>query len=493
MKTFIALITFFSPLILHAQGKDTCSCSGDFEYIVNKITNDYVGYADKTATPEAKERLARLTDSLRPIAASTPLSGCYRVMRSWLGFFKDKHLNVYPHYTPPKLDDHTSYGKNISIDCSRLEKEWQKHLAQLDNIEGIWGSPWGDTIAIVKQKDSFIGIAASDSREWKKGNVVFEFSKPVNGSHYTFKKHTRVKGRPSYTGEASIDKNIMELHGERYLYKLYPEPTLKHDELKEYRMRFPNGANTRCTFSFLSDSTAFIRISLFDNYGRKFVDSICTHFHDRITNTPNLIIDLRGNGGGTDLAFQSLLSLIYTHAYYAKGVEELASEGNIAQYENVLKSSRLTKENEEALRYQVEEMKKVKGSFYIRTPDRWVERDTTYASLKRVGIIINGSVASSGEQFLLRAKNSAKCLLFGAEPTAGVLDYSSAYPIELPSCYGELNFPSSRSRRLPEYPIDNIGIAPDVKIMLKPNYQLYDDVDSWVLFVQNYMENWWEL
>ncbi len=78
-------------------------------------------------------------------------------------------------------------------------------------------------------------------------------------------------------GEASISKDILEIHGEYYMRKQYPKPSLKHDESKEYRMKFPNGANARSTFSFLNDSTAFFRISTFGDYGRKFVDSICTH------------------------------------------------------------------------------------------------------------------------------------------------------------------------------------------------------------------------
>lgn len=323
--------------------------------------------------------------------------------------------------------------------------------------------------------------------------MAFEFSKQANGDHYSFKKHTRAEGRSPYSGEASIDKNIIELHGELYMYKLYPDTPLKHDISKGYRMRYPNGNNVRFTFSSLNDSTLFIRIPSFSEYRQRFIDSIFNHFYDRLTNTPNLIIDLRGNGGGTDLAFQSILPFIYTHPFYTKGVEELASEGNIAEYEKALATGNVKKGYEEQLKRQIEDMIKVKGDFYIRTPDRWIKYNTMYAYPKRVGIIINGGVASSGEHFLLYAKNSTKCMLFGAEPTAGVLDYSSAYSLELPSGYGKLSFPTSRSRRLPEYPIDHIGIAPDVKIMLKPNYQLYDDVDSWVLFVQNYMENWWKL
>jgi C-terminal processing protease CtpA/Prc len=105
-----------------------------------------------------------------------------------------------------------------------------------------------------------------------------------------------------------------------------------------------------------------------------------------------------------------------------------------------------------------------------------------------VGIIINDGVASSAEQFLLDAKQSSKVLLFGNCNTAGVLDYSNAITEKLPSGKFELTFPMTRSRRLPDHPIDNIGISPDVYVPYPANYQLFDRLDQWVYFVKDYLE-----
>ena len=101
---------------------------------------------------------------------------------------------------------------------------------------------------------------------------------------------------------------------------------------------------------------------------------------------------------------------------------------------------------------------------------------------------MNENNGSSAEQFLLSAQNSSKVVLFGANNTAGVLDYSNITPKTLPSGKYELWLPATRSRRLPDNPIDNIGIAPDIIIPLEPQKQLYDKLDSWVYFVKNYLE-----
>lgn len=114
--------------------------------------------------------------------------------------------------------------------------------------------------------------------------------------------------------------------------------------------------------------------------------------------------------------------------------------------------------------------------------------DSVYLNPKKVGIIINEENGSSAEQFLLAAKNSKKVTLFGNHNTAGVLDYSNAVFEEFPSGKFKLTFPMPRSQRLPEYPIDNIGITPDIIIPFPSTEQLYDKLDDWVYFVKNYLE-----
>ena len=76
----------------------------------------------------------------------------------------------------------------------------------------------------------------------------------------------------------------------------------------------------------------------------------------------------------------------------------------------------------------------------------------------------------------------------GNSNTAGVLDYSNAIGENLPSNKFELVFPMTRSRRLPDHPIDNIGISPDVYIPYTTTRQLFDRLDQWVYFVKDYLE-----
>ena len=94
------------------------------------------------------------------------------------------------------------------------------------------------------------------------------------------------------------------------------------------------------------------------------------------------------------------------------------------------------------------------------TPVDVERRDTVYAYPARVGIVTDERNGSTAEQFLLDARQSLKVKTFGV-PTAGVLDVSNMNFVESPCGDYELGYSISRSYRLPDLPIDDIGVQPD--------------------------------
>ena len=79
----------------------------------------------------------------------------------------------------------------------------------------------------------------------------------------------------------------------------------------------------------------------------------------------------------------------------------------------------------------------------------------------RVAILVDDRCASSCEEFLLIARQSFSVKLVG-QSTFGSLDYSNLRPYDLPSGQRVLWYATSRSMRLPNYPVDLGGIPPDV-------------------------------
>ncbi len=239
------------------------------------------------------------------------------------------------------------------------------------------------------------------------------------------------------------------------------------------------------------DSTALLfRIPDFSWSSKPIIDSLIRTNYDLIAKTPILIIDLRGNGGGIDYSYLELLPFLYTHPYESKGVEWLASERNIEIFEHSLKEGKIKKEQVENTKALISIMKANQGKFIAteETKTDTVERDSVFTYPQKVGLIVNDFCASSCEQFILAGKNSSKTTVFGTN-TLGVLDYSNSVPVSLPMENIYLRYPMTRSQRLPENPIDNIGIEPDVRINLPDNLNLKSDIDDWVLFVKEYLEN----
>lgn len=464
----------------------TNECIKDFDYLVQKIKADYPGYSDKVTTKTASE-LNGLEQELRKKIQLYPDS-CSKYLSTYTDWFKDHHLRI------SRL--RTSSNANISkpeLNYNFISADSLKALQFKKNSpEGIWHSYRGD-IAIVKSTNDkdFVGVSIS-YRNYKESQVVFTLT-AENQSEYSLISYPYYSNFNPTSGKASIrlNGNVIELHDDTRLVRKTNSETYDNALLFSYIPEFPNGSNIYPLAMQLSDSTFYLRITTFgDERGNKLTKK---HWKE-IISSPNLIIDIRNNRGGQDNYYSLLSDLIYTQPYESKGIEWYATKNIIKMYEDAIKNGDI-RDGEEGIRWTktlITEMKKNTGGFVIHPMmpiDKIVTKDTVYAYPKRVGIIINQGNASSAEQFILTAKKSSKVTLFGNENTAGVLDYSNTMNENLPSKKYELIFPISRSRRLPENPIDYVGIAPDIMIPYPATEQLFDRLDQWAYFVQNYLES----
>ena len=466
-------------MIIQAQQRD---CLKDLDYLVEKIKNDYPGYNDKVSEVTLPD-LKQLEQELRTRMIQYPDS-CETYLNLYTSWFKDHHLRVRRNLT--SLNPSANQGPkgkpnfyNISFDsiCNSGE-----------SIEGIWIGFKGQIAITKKNNGGIVGIAIQYPN-YESNQVMFEFAKPGTDEFNVIPFDPM--GNPARKTKASlhISKKVLEIHGATRFVRQTSDETLDKAFLYSYEAKYPNGTNTYPVATYLSDSTYYLRIpTFFSDYS----NDVVTRHWDEITSRPNLIVDIRDNGGGQDNYYYKLAELIYTNPYESKGVEWYASKGNIKLFEDALKNGKIANEEDsiwtEAL---LEAMKKNAGGFVthpLYDNSDITRMDSVYLYPKKVGIIINEWNGSSAEQFLLAAKNSKKVILFGNHNTAGVLDYSNAVTEIFPSGNYRLTFPMTRSQRLPEYPIDNIGIAPDIIIPFPSTEQLYDRLDDWVYFVKDYLE-----
>jgi hypothetical protein len=474
----LIIIIFFLTGFFYCQAQES-KCLADFDYIVNRIKNDYPGYLDKVNEDNIKD-LESLENEIKKKITQYPDS-CFKYLNDYTAWFKDHHLRVSCNRSSSKKDRKESYDKKYAeFNSDSLTK-------QIKTLEGIWIG-FNGNFAILKQNNKYLGIAIKFSG-YDKNQIIFEAIEKEN-NEYELTMFSNSQQFQQQKGKASLLSNnsVFEIHDDTRFVRQTSDKKADMAFLYSYIPKYPNGLNIFPLAMYLDDSTFYLRVP--DFYSSTANDLVEKHW-DEITTRPNLIIDIRNNGGGQDNYYQKLAELIYTNSYDSKGVEWYSTKEIIADWKNLIKNGGIKEGSEEDSKVLVEEMKTNIGGFVVHQAyggDGIVEKDTIYTYPKKIGIIINGRNASSAEQFLLEAKHSSKVVIFGNENTAGVLDYSNITPKKLPSGEYNLWLPATRSRRLPDNPIDNIGIAPDVYIPLEPTLQLFNRLDDWVYFVMNYLE-----
>jgi hypothetical protein len=86
----------------------------------------------------------------------------------------------------------------------------------------------------------------------------------------------------------------------------------------------------------LTESAALLRVPSFSARYEASVEQLVAEHRDEIAARPQLILDLRGNSGGSDATYDVLAELVYTDPVLEIGADLLASPENIALWEELL-------------------------------------------------------------------------------------------------------------------------------------------------------------
>ncbi|MDR0863508.1 MAG: hypothetical protein LBO74_01075 [Candidatus Symbiothrix sp.] len=388
-------------------------CLKDFDFLVEKIQTNYPGYMDKV-TNENRSQLTEIEKVVRKKITNNPDS-CRFYLNEYADFFKDHHLGVIRNWSDTtenhqKLDimDISTYGKNLYINIDSV----QQATKNAKSIEGVWIASQREFI-VAKDGKKYVGVIVNQ-KDWKNGQVIYEFE-PVNDTVFNVINYSLIKDRKPHKTEASLHVNgkLIEFQNDRKFVRKSDSPIFDEAFRTSYEDYYPNVSFVAMN---LDTNTFFLRIPTFaDNTANELV----TKHWKEIMSCPNLIIDIRYNGGGNDESYRELAKIIYTKPYELTGVEYYATEDNIKYFEEDIRNGNI---REEWIKL-TEAMKKNIGSFVTppwRVGNNTVRKNTVYPVPRNVGIIINERNASSAEQFLLAAKESNKVILFGNTNTAGV-------------------------------------------------------------------------
>ena len=239
----------------------------------------------------------------------------------------------------------------------------------------------------------------------------------------------------------------------------------------------------------LSAKTLRLTLKNFEPYNRDALITLLKGRREDLERHSNWLIDVRGNGGGSDSSYEPLLSWLMPDELASASAEILATPANIDGWSRACALfAPGDQECEKSLSPSIERMRKAAPGTYVAMDnsgamsyDR-VERLEPHRP-SRVAILIDGGCASSCEQFLLEARQSFSVKLIGRH-TYGSLDYSNLRPHDLPSGRRRLWYATTRSTRIPGLRVDAAGIPPDIYLPMEAGNDARSEevrrVQSWL-------------
>ena len=256
--------------------------------------------------------------------------------------------------------------------------------------------------------------------------------------------------------------------------KKVPEPTVNPAELEEEVMA-----------KAINPEVFYIKIGSFAYENIAPVKDLIAKHKEQIEHSKGLIIDIRNNGGGTDDVYQPILPYVLTNPIRIMSVEFFATHtlvNGLRDY--ALKNIKQGLDSIAEAKKIENDLKEYKDNIgkFVLYGDKKVLIDTIALNKKsptQVIILANRNVASSGENFLFSCRQSKKVKIMGT-PSMGALDYGSIREFKFGCDNYQLFLPTYRSARLPQYPIDNIGVQPDI--------YLDESVPDWIDFAVHYIQ-----
>lgn len=455
------LATVLSALSLQTFAQ-TCDCEKEFLYIKKVIEQNFAGYPDRVKSLGKKVYQQKIKLLQRQTHNKFASDNCPLIIDQYLGLFKSNHLGFSNAFDALAID--TAYSTQRPL--VQVSEEQLQRLRQSNSWEGIYYFVYDSSYKIAVIKDptplhDYIGVLLeSKLTHWKRGMLKFE-GKLVNDSLLFGLLYVR-NHRPKRE-HFGLNENNNKIGGDwRREGAVKPEPVQRNS----------NSENPPPVFAkMLSPNTLYLKILSFDTDYKHMLDSVLKANETLLNTTPNLVLDLQDNGGGSDNLWKPLIPYLYTNPIRSTGVDILATPVTIAGWKKYLEDENISDDNRTDIKSQVDRMEKAKGKWLNMVND---QVDSSYKPKtfpQKIVILINKWCGSSTEEFLLAARQSSKVILTG-QTTIGNLDYSNVVETKF-SCFPyTLRYASTRSRRLNAGKgIDNIGIAPLYR---------FGDNDDWI-------------
>ena len=318
-------------LIASTAKAQNCDCRSELNFVRGHMEKNHPGFNSDikdTAQPAYKAFVESLA---KKIAADPTGKYCIAYLKQYLLYLKDHHINISGGSLTVREDSLPSVEAFLRspffLETERIARDSAMVIQYLQQqrdpgIEGIYKTPDGTyTIAFIKKTggaSEYAGtILESKTKLWQKDQVKVEL-RIANDS--VAELYMYMRNHSLNYDQIRFDSKKPELPG---WVKVFPQPsTTAHDTI----------SNDLFSFKILDNNTTYLSIRNFSGRYATVLDSFYKAIMPEIMKRPHLIIDVRNNGGGSDMNYKALMPLLYTSPIIGDVVDYYATPGNIAAY-----------------------------------------------------------------------------------------------------------------------------------------------------------------
>jgi hypothetical protein len=467
LKSLIALALFSATGgQLHAQSAAPDSgppCRVNLDNMKQKIEADYAGYTLEIKGSRQSE-YERVVRHLETRASDTPSSGCFPILNELIHWFNDPHLFVYQSI---RLDTSESRRRETRVEHRDIDEAAARRAIdrsrRRDPIEGIWYD--GPTRMAIMRDTSptsaeFIAVLLTpDTSTWRAGDIRARFVRTAEG-HYDATVWSRNFAMRHLDG--TIHKRLLLDLAPGTWGKSYP--VLPADS----GLLDPSDAE-RPTF-MVRDGTVIVSVPSHDPTYKPVLDSLVAANAAALQSAQRLIIDLRGDNGGSSGTTNSLYPYVASHDMRPDPLDFHRALMFSSPDQIVYAGVAFGPDTSAFVRGLLARLRAHPGGFApVLDPDKPAEPDAPDSIIMgpaRVGLMIDDGTVSAGEVIVMEAQRSNRVTVYG-ENTAGALDYESTNTVRITE--GErrwyLGYPTiTANSDIPRGGMRGKGIAPDVRI-----------------------------
>jgi hypothetical protein len=452
-KFILILVIILLPSFLLAQH---CDCIAQFSFVkgyyeannpaFQKIKNDSKAYGEYT------KEVQGLNKKIKNESSS---ERCIIWLEKYVALLKDHHSGIEINVKRLPLDFNSnrvvdSFRKTLSYQSFKIAKVDSTELyAQLasrpsSGIEGIYTNGGTITFGIVRNKANYYrAIVLKKSPLLEVGHILMELQ--ATGDSVTYNTIYNI-GLLGFNFQR-IYKTVEVKNGKIPIYGYYKPGVKPEEEQPAY------------SFNELDAQTNYLKLTSFDYSLKDKLNAFYKTIDSAIASKPNLVIDLRNNGGGSEECYFNLLPYVYTGPFKIDDVELWVSPENIRQYE-----SYHSKSNE-----LINRMKSAPAFSFIpqveNAVSEWTMQGTTNPG--KVAVLFNRRTASAAEGMISYCMQSTKVLTLG-ENSGGYLGYGNVMTRNTPCDMFSLRSTTTKYRKNSQY--EFIGIEPAIKLPADTNW-----------------------